>query len=647
VTVWRLFSRMQRWVDWTPSGWSRYVVLLALDSAIISLSYYTAYALRFDSRIPPDRLIEYRRTLVMLLAIRLPVHFAFGIHRWSYRLSGLHEAARVVAATLTASAGFVSLFFFLQRAAVNIHIGPPRAVIVIEFFMTTALMGALRFSPRFVHTWFLDRARSRAGKVRTLIVGAGSAGELLLRDLHRSDEHQYDVIGFVDDNPAKWGASIGGRLVLGSIDDLPEISRRRAVRKLLFAIPRLPAAQLRAVLGGCAHLKLNYNILPVSFAYLNDRVSASMLQELGPEDLLSRNQVRFDTDEMRALIEGRRILVTGAAGSIGSELCRQVAAYSPASLVLVDIAENGLYYLFRDLEHRFPRVALAVEVADIRDELKMQQVIREHRPQDVFHAAAHKHVPLLERAPEEAIKNNVSGTRNVARAAAASGAERFLLISTDKAVNPAGVMGASKRIAELIVRDYGARSSTHFGSVRFGNVLGSAGSVVPLFKTQIAEGGPVTVTHPECSRYLMTISEAVGLVLLAGLKQYGHLCILEMGEPIRILDLARLMITMAGRVPDEDIRIAFTGLRPGEKIHEQLMTEEEAARGHRLHDMIRAIDVDPPPPSVVEQIERLEALAQCGDRERTRALLASIVPSYAAAFASDRNVENWREAAFT
>jgi FlaA1/EpsC-like NDP-sugar epimerase len=638
-------SRMQRWVDRAPSGWSRYVVLLALDSAIIAASYYTAYALRFDSNIPPDRLLEYRRTLAMLLAIRLPVHFAFGIHRWSFRLSGLHEAARVVAATLTASAGFVSLFFFLQRAAVDIGIGPPRAVIVIEFFMTTAMMGALRFSPRFAHTWFLDRVRSRAGKVRTLIVGAGSAGELLLRDLHRSDEHRYDVIGFVDDNPAKWGASIGGRLVLGSIDDLPEIVRRRDVHNLLFAIPRLPAAQLRGVLSGCADLKLNYKSLPVSFAYLNDRVSASMLQELKPEDLLSRNQVPFATDEMRSLIEGRHILVTGAAGSIGSELCRQVAAYSPARLVLVDIDENGLYYLFRELEHRYPRVALPVEVADIRDDLKMRQVVREYRPQDVFHAAAHKHVPLLERAPEEAIKNNVSGTRFVARAADACGVERFLLISTDKAVNPAGVMGASKRIAELVVRDQAARSSTHFGSVRFGNVLGSAGSVVPLFKTQIAQGGPVTVTHPDCSRYLMSISEAVGLVLLAGLKQYGHLCILEMGEPIRILDLARLMITMAGLVPDEDIPIAFTGLRAGEKIHEQLMTKDEATRGHRLHDMIRAIDVDPPSADVMAQIERLETMAMCGDREGTLALLKSIVPSYGSASGSGRNVGSWTEAA--
>jgi FlaA1/EpsC-like NDP-sugar epimerase len=635
---------MQHWVDRAPSGWIRHVVLLGVDSAIIAVSYYTAYALRFDNHIPSDRLLEYRRTLLMLLAVRLPVHFAFGIHRWSFRLSGLHEAARVVAATLTASAGFVSLFFFVQRAVVDIGIGPPRAVIVIEFFITTAMMGALRFSPRFVHTWFLDRVRSRAGKVRTLIVGAGSAGELLLRDLHRSDEHRYDVIGFVDDNAAKWGASIGGRLVLGSIDDLPEIARRRDVHKLLFAIPRLPAARLRAVLSGCADLKLKYKSLPVSFAYLNDRVSASMLQELKPEDLLSRNQVPFDTDERRSLIEGRHILVTGAAGSIGGELCRQIAAYSPARLVLVDIDENGLYYLFRELEHRYPHVALPVEVADIRDELKMRQVVRQYRPQDVFHAAAHKHVPLLERAPEEAIKNNVSGTRFVAQAAAAFGVERFLLISTDKAVNPAGVMGASKRIAELVVRDQAARSSTHFGSVRFGNVLGSAGSVVPLFKTQIAQGGPVTVTHPDCSRYLMTISEAVGLVLLAGLKQYGHLCILEMGEPIRILDLARLMITLAGLVPDEDIRIVFTGLRAGEKIHEQLMTEDEAARGHRLHDMIRAIDVDPPSADVTAQIERLEAMALSGDREGTLALLESIVPSYGAASGTGRNVGRRTEA---
>ena len=301
----------------------------------------------------------------------------------------------------------------------------------------------------------------------------------------------------------------------------------------------MPAARVREILAACADLKLSYKILPVSFAYLNDRADVAALADLSPDHLLPRHEVRFDEDELDALVRGRRILVTGAAGSIGSEVCRQVAAHAPASLVLADIDENNLYFLYRHLRHAHPELRVEAQVVDIRDEARVEQLLREYRPQDLVHAAAHKHVPLMEYAPEEAVKNNVIGCLNVVTAADRLGVERFVLVSTDKAVNPASVMGATKRVAELLVQQRAAPSKTRFSTVRFGNVLGSAGSVVPLFKEQIARGGPVTVTHPECRRYLMTIPEAVGLVLLAGLGGYGELLILEMGEPIRILDLAR------------------------------------------------------------------------------------------------------------
>src|SRR5262249_2884898 len=416
-----------------------------------------------------------------------------------------------------------------------------------------------------------------------------SAGELLLRDLKRSPNHPYEVVGFVDDDRSKWRAHIGGRPVMGGLDQLPELSRRHEIQQLLFAIPGLSAFRMREILAGCADLKLKYKILPVSFAYLHDRVGSAMLADLAPEDLLAREQADFDPAELRALVAGRRVLVTGAAGSIGSEMCRQLAQFGAAELVLVDLNENDLYFLSRELEARHPSLVLQPEIADIRDRDRMFALGRTHWPQYVFHAAAHKHVPLMERAPEEAIKNNVTGCRHAMDMAEEVGVERFVLISSDKAVRPASVMGSTKKLAELLVRDRARGSRTSFTVVRFGNVLGSAGSVVPLFKQQIAAGGPVTVTHPECRRFLMTIREAVGLVLLAGLGGYGVLCVLEMGEPIRILALARLMVAMAGLVPDQDIPIVFTGLRPGEKLDEDVMTEEEESASRSRGNRIRVV----------------------------------------------------------
>jgi len=602
------------------------LAILLLDAGFIALAFYAAYLLRFEGAIPPSRMTQLTRCLVPLLAIRLTLHVLFGIHRWSFRLSGFHEAVRLVQASFTGTAIFISFFYFVQRAFEDVSIGPPRSILIIEFLVTTSLVGALRFSPRLANRWTVRR--SQGPSIRTIVVGAGNAGELLLRDLFRSDEHPYRVIGFADDDPHKQGMSIGGRPVLGKLRSLPKLVRQLGVEQLLFSIPRLPSDKLREILDACADLKLNYKILPVSFAYLNDRASASMLQDLSPDDLLPRRQVVFDKEEVSRVIAGRRVLVTGAAGSIGSEISRQIAELGPASLVLVDTNENDLYFLLRRLERRYPSLKVRVEVGDVRDLTRLRTLGRQYRPQEVFHAAAHKHVPLMESAPEEAIKTNVTGCRNVARLATEAGAERFVLISTDKAVEPASAMGVSKRLAEFIVRDEGQRSATAFTVVRFGNVLGSAGSVVPLFKSQIAAGGPVTVTHPECRRYLMTIREAVGLVLVAGLHHPADLCVLEMGEPIRILDLARLMITMSGLVPEQEVPIVFTGLRAGEKLDEELMTAEEARVSLRYREMIRAVSTPPPSAGVMAQVAEIERRAAEGDREGLLAALRNLFPSY-------------------
>lgn len=611
------------------SGWQRYAFLLLLDSAFISIAFFAAFLLRFEGVIPSGNLDQFRDALPWLLAIRLSLYFAFGLHRWSFRFSGLYEAGRLVLATLTGSAIFVSVYYFLQKQSEDVGLGPPRSVIAMELLLTTALMGVLRFSPRFALTWLSERRVARGGElVRAIIVGAGSAGELLLRDLRRSDEHPYVVVGFVDDDPSKRASSIGGRPVLGGTEDLPWIVRRRDVQQLLFAIPRPPAGLIRRVLSLCAELKLSYKTLPVSYAYLSDRASASMLQSLAPEDLLHRTETRFDQGELRALIEGRRILVTGAAGSIGSEICRQLAAHRPAQLILADVNENDLYLLFLELGQTHPDLSVVMEVASIRDGERFHQLGTRYEPQDVFHAAAHKHVPLMESSPEEAIKNNVIGCRNVLDMAEACGSERFVLISSDKAADPSSVLGATKLIGEWLVRARAGTSRTHLSAVRFGNVLGSAGSVVPIFKAQIARGGPVTVTHPDCRRFLMTIPEAVGLVILAGLGRFGELCILEMGEPIRITDLARLMITMSGHVPDQDIPIVYTGLRPGEKLNERLTTEEEERTSRVLRGTIRVVDNPRPRRDLDAWIDRLAALARAGDRSGLVAMLGEVGPGY-------------------
>lgn len=600
----------------------RYSVILALDALSTVSSLYIAFFVRFEGQIPAEVLSTIPEALAILVPIRIGMTLLFGLHRWSFRLSGFHEAVRLATATLAGSACFVAVFYFFQR------LGPPRSVILLEFFLTSAALAALRFSPRLAAGWYGDRWRARQeGVRRTVIVGAGSAGDLLIRDLLRSRDHSYSVVGFVDDDPRKLRTSLGGRPVLGRLGDLPDIISEYEVTQVLIAIPRLSSDRIQTILRLCSSLKVHFKIIPVSFTYLNERITASMLHDLSPEDLLPRDANVFDVEETRRLVSGKRILVTGAAGSIGGEIARQVSAYGCDTLVLVDINENDLYFLYRELRERRPDLHVHAEVADIRESARLMSLGMRHHPQFVFHAAAHKHVPLMEDAPEEAVKNNVSGTDHVARMADACGAERFVLISTDKAVRPSSIMGASKRVAELIVRDMDRRSATRFTAVRFGNVLGSAGSVVPLFKKQIERGGPVTVTHPECRRYFMTIPEAVGLVVLAGLGDYGDLCILDMGQPIRILDLAAHMITMAGLVPGSDIRIEFTGLRPGEKLSEELMTEEEE-QSQAVRNRIYLAKGPPPPADLQECLAELRQQADSGDRPGMIRSFKRLIPSF-------------------
>ncbi len=607
---------------WLRGPVVRYVILLLLDGAVAVGALWLALAIRFEGNIRPQYLLLLPTFLLLLVASRLLSNLLFQLHRWSFRFSGLPDAMRVVLAGLLGTGLFVSALF-LGRVE-----GPPRSVVVLEFFLSTAGMGMLRFTPRLAWLYMADRTRARRnGVTRTLILGAGAAGELLLRDLQRSEDHSYYVVGFVDDDPNKVGTILGGKPVLGRTEDLPRLARQLGVSKVLIAIPRLPAKRIREILSLCAESKLRFKMLPVSFVYVRDHAPLTMLKDLQPEDLLQRDEVDLSNSALTALLPGRTVLVTGAAGSIGSEICRQLLGAGVSSLVMVDINENGLYLLQRGFERTHPDARVIAHVADIRDMGSMKALFERYRPNDVFHAAAHKHVPLLEEAPAEGVKNNVFGTLNVALAAVAVGVERFVFISTDKAVRPASVMGATKRVGEMIVRSLAQRSKTRFCAVRFGNVLGSAGSVVPLFCEQIAAGGPVTVTHPEVRRYFMTISEAVGLVLTSAYSDYGELCVLEMGEPIRILDLARHLITMAGKVPDVEIPLVFTGLRPGEKLTEELTGEEEEC-AVRVHPKVLVVESPPPPPDLEAKLQKLLAAAQDGDGEGVRKCLRELVPSY-------------------
>jgi len=607
-------------VAWA-NGPIRAAVLLQVDAALIAASLFLALLLRFDGAPPPEWAQVAWALWPAWVATRLLLAAAFRMYRWSFRTPGLAEAAKVCLANLLGTGVLVPLSLWLRPPAL------PRSIYVLELFFTTALTGGLRFGPRLVRRFSVEWRRARSGAARTLIAGAGTAGDLLLRDILSSPSHPYHVVGFVDDDLGKIGTSLNGRRVLGRLKDLPRLAGEHRVSTVLLAIPGLHQRRIREVLRRCSHLALQYKIVPGSLARTDKRLTAAMLNDLSPEDLLPREPVCFDPEEVRRHVAGRRILVTGAGGSIGGEIARQLAAHGPSRLVLLDLNENELYLLCRALQAKHPDLDIHPVVASIRDEARILAVGREHRPEHVFHAAAHKHVPLMEDAPAEALKNNVLGTLHVARMADAVGAQRFMLISTDKAVRPSSVMGASKRAAEVVIRALAERSRTQFSAVRFGNVLGSAGSVLPLFKQQISCGGPVTVTHPDCTRYFMTISEAVGLVLLAGLGGYGQLCVLEMGEPIRIAEFAAHLITMAGLVPDRDIPIVYTGLRPGEKLTEDLLTEEEE-QSQSVRNGIRVARPPPPPPQVLERVEALgEALAG-GNLEHAMLLLRWLVPSY-------------------
>jgi FlaA1/EpsC-like NDP-sugar epimerase len=554
----------------------------ALDLAILSLSYWAAYLLRFDGALPPQILKRVLFTWPYVVGFEFMVLYLFSIHRFAWRYISLKEAKRVLWATLTAAvplliARYVAGALLPQHLEFQYALVPVGVILAnmgLTFFGIVGVRALRRMSAERESAQKLARAAEEM--LPTLLIGAGQGGDQVARELEKRPDLGIEPVGFLDDDNGKIGSTVRGIPVLGTIDELPKIAARLGVKQVIVTIADLEPKALRRIVERCEKERLKAKILPGLYQLIEGQAGLGRLRDVSIEDLLGRDAVKLDLELIGAFLTGKRVLITGAGGSIGSELCRQVAAFSPETLTLVERSEFALFTIHQELLKRFPNVPMIPRICDIGDLSRLDTVFAEDRPQVVFHAAAHKHVPMMEYNPGEAIKNNVFGTKAVADAADRHGAEAFVMISTDKAVNPTSIMGATKRVAEMYVQALSARSRTKYVAVRFGNVLGSTGSVIPTFKAQIAAGGPVTVTHPEMVRYFMTIPEASQLVMqAAAMGTGGEIFVLDMGEPVKIVDLAHDLIRLSGLVPGVDVQIEFTGMRPGEKLFEELGFDAE------------------------------------------------------------------------
>jgi len=550
---------------------------IGVFAASLMLSFLLAKNLQFQR----DWLIEqYPLLLLFFIIIKLVVFGLFKQYRGWWRYVGISDLIGILRACLVSTLIIVALWYtvvlqidLVRRYLQNIA-DVAQSIFLLDMFGTFLLLAGLRMVIRLYHEEY--RAVETGRLKRFLIVGAGDAGEELLRAIHHQRVAQYDVVGFIDDDLAKQGTLIHGLAVLGTVDELPKICEAHNIEEIAIAMPSATHSQVRRVIRLCEGTKIRFRTVPSITDIASGIFKVSQIRDVDINDLLGREAVELDLDLIEAFARDKTILVTGAGGSIGSEMCRQLCNFKPKLLLLIEQAENPLFYVERELRQKFPHVTIKAIICNITDKRRVEGIFEEFKPEVVIHAAAHKHVPLMELNPGEAIKNNVIGTQAVADAADKYGTGNFVMISTDKAVNPTSLMGSSKRIAEMHIQDLSRTSKTHFVTVRFGNVLGSDGSVVPIFNKQIAEGGPVTVTHPEMKRYFMTIPEASQLVLQAAtMGRGGEIFVLDMGEPVKIVDLARELITLSGFRPGEDIEMVFTGARPGEKLFEELSIKGE------------------------------------------------------------------------
>jgi FlaA1/EpsC-like NDP-sugar epimerase len=584
------------------NGKAKHLAMAVVDAVLILSAVALGLYLRFDMKVPSLWLDNLETLLIPAVLINLIIFYLFGFYRRVWRYAGVDELL-LIAVAVTAGSGGIYLYSLYSGML-------PRSSYVITWFLLLFFIGGFRLSVRLLST-YLNRPLGGGKKKKVLIVGAGEAGVLVARELKRhGDSLQMKLVGYLDDDPGKQRQIIQGLPVIGRLQALPDVVVQRGVAEVVIAMPSAPYSTLQEIVGLCADLQVKIKTVPGIFEILKGQVSINSLKEVEIEDLLRRPPVTVDLQAMAGYLEGEVVMVTGAGGSIGGELCRQIAGLKPQKLILADHDENGIFYIHNELTREFRDLDLLPLVVDIkeRDALKKWFVLL--RPTALFHAAAHKHVPLMEINTEEAVRNNIEGSKNVIDLASRYGVKRFVFISTDKAVNPSSVMGSTKRVVEIYLQQKARNcSSCVYCAVRFGNVLGSQGSVVEIFKRQIVAGGPVTVTDPEMKRYFMTIPEAVQLVIQAGaLGRGGEIFVLDMGEPVKIVDLARDMIILSGLKPERDIKLEFTGLRPGEKLYEELFSDRENFNVTRHERIFIA------PDSTFNEAEIQEELGRLGKR---------------------------------
>ena len=602
----------------------RRVCLIILDILCIIAASFLALLTRFEfdfHQIPPEFLKVIYEYGPFIIVVTLIIFTFFHVYSSLWEYAGIEEVFSLIVACLLSAVAKIIVISFTWSTM-------PRSWYVLDTMYLMILIGTTRVSYRLIRLRRQNRKFPWVKRKKVMIIGGGEAGRTLITEIQNSKYLDQKVACIIDDDPKKIGRYIKGIKVVGNRNSIKKNVKRYNIQQIILTIPSVNSARIRPIVEICQDTNCELMILPGVYQLVTGEVKASKLRPVKIEDLLGRDEVHINLNEIMDYVSGKVIMVTGGGGSIGSELCRQIAEHRPKQLIIFDIYENNAYDIQQELVRKHPELDLVVLIGSVRDENRIDSIFEQYHPEIIYHAAAHKHVPLMEDSPNEAIKNNVLGTYNMVRMADKWNVKRFVQISTDKAVNPTNIMGASKRICEMIIQTYNKESNTEYVAVRFGNVLGSNGSVIPLFKKQIAEGGPVTVTHPEIIRYFMTIPEAVSLVLQAGAyAKGGEIFVLDMGDPVKILDLAKNMIRLSGYKVDQDIKIEFTGLRPGEKLFEELLMDEEGMTDtpNKLIHIGHPIDVDE-----VKLFHALRVLEQAAQSETDdmRLIVESIVPTY-------------------
>lgn len=602
--------------------------LIIYDIVFLLITLYFAFSLRFDFNIPQEYMVFLKLSIIPVIVIGLIFNNFFKLYNSIWKYASIEELMSIIYSVTLSNVVFIVYSYFVNyKFLENRYYRFPFTVHIIFWTLSVLALGGIRFTYRIIEDNKSERPVKREDK-RVLIIGAGDASALIIKEIKRHSHLRYNIVGMIDDDYSKKGKLINGIEVLGGRECIKKVCEEKKVEEIILSIPSADLQAKREIINICKSTNCKVKTLPGLYQIIGGKVNISKLREVNIDDLLGRDEVRLNDENINEYIKDKVILVTGGGGSIGSELCRQIARFNPSKLLILDIYENNVYDVQMELNYNYPELYKEIIIASIRDERRLSDIFSYYKPDVVFHAAAHKHVPLMEENPTEAIKNNIIGTYNVLKCCDKFKVKKFVQISTDKAVNPTNIMGATKRFCEIMVQAFDRVSKTEYVAVRFGNVLGSNGSVIPLFKKQIAHGGPVTVTHPEINRFFMTIPEAAQLVIQAGaIAKGGEIFVLDMGKPVKIVDLARDLITLSGYKPEVDIKIKYTGLRPGEKLYEELLMNEVALTSTE-HDKIfvekpNYVDIK----FVEESVEQFRNVAYM-DREDIFKLIAEKVPTY-------------------